>query len=45
MKLNVGFAIKYSLGCLIHGGGGGGGGGAGGGIVITTTLQTTFELK
>ena len=37
MKLNVGFAIKYSLGCLIHGGGGG--------IVITTTLQTTFELK
>ena len=40
MKLNVGFAIKYSLGCLIHGGGGGGGG-----IVITTTLQTTFELK
>ena len=39
MKLNVGFAIKYSLGCLIHGGG------AGGGIVITTTLQTTFELK
>ena len=40
MKLNVGFAIKYSLGCLIHGGGG-----AGGGIVITTTLQTTFELK
>ena len=42
MKLNVGFAIKYSLGCLIHGGGGGRGGG---GIVITTTLQTTFELK
>ena len=41
MKLNVGFAIKYSLGCLIHGGGRGGGGG----IVITTTLQTTFELK
>ena len=41
MKLNVGFAIKYSLGCLIHGRGGGGGGG----IVITTTLQTTFELK
>ena len=40
MKLNVGFAIKYSLGCLIHGGGAGGGG-----IVITTTLQTTFELK
>ena len=36
MKLNVGFAIKYSLGCLIHGVGG---------IVITTTLQTTFELK
>ena len=41
MKLNVGFAIKYSLGCLIHGGGGGGGGG----ILKTTNLKTTFEKK